>query len=223
MRLLAPLVALLTVILISPIANAQVIQSCVKQNGSLRIVNDQSECRSNETSVPWNQAGEKGDKGDPGDDGEPGQEGPPGPGLLVFDGDGNTLGPLVDFGGGKVTFFREEIDAVMTIDRDGRVELSTQPLHFAEPNCQGPVAFANDTVLNSLVANGSAGVFRLFVAADGPPIVDFDRASFLNQEGTPCTNSAVQIPLVTEMIEVMNSLTLPLEDVPVNIRVGLGP
>ena len=107
----------------------------------------------------------------------------------------------------------------MKVDTDGSVLLSGQPLHFVEMNCEG-TAFANDTPLNILAPNGTPGAFRLFVPVDGPPIMDLDIESSLDGEAR-CTNSDVTISgLTTEMIEVTNTLTLPLEDIPLPIRVG---
>lgn len=60
------------------------IHSCVKQDGTMRIVSASTACKSNERSLDWAVAGTgglqglPGAKGDPGDAGEPGAQGEPG-------------------------------------------------------------------------------------------------------------------------------------------------
>ncbi len=112
MHLLVPFVALLTLVLINSTATAQVIQSCVKQNGNLRIVSSPSDCRSNEAPLSWNL---EGDTGDPGADGETGPEGPPGPSLRAIAGDGTDLGiPLASNSDANFAVFNDELGLVLT-------------------------------------------------------------------------------------------------------------
>jgi hypothetical protein len=71
-----------------------VIHACVKDNGQVRIVNEASECKAQETHIFWNitgpqgQQGQKGDKGDPGAPGAAGAQGPAG-----SEGDTGPAGP----------------------------------------------------------------------------------------------------------------------------------
>ncbi len=62
-----------------------VIHGCyANANGALRVVDNPSSCKSNETALPWNEAGVQGlqgiqgPPGIPGKDGAPGIQGPPG-------------------------------------------------------------------------------------------------------------------------------------------------
>jgi hypothetical protein len=56
-----------------------VIQACVKDNGQVRIVNQASDCKAQETHIQWNIIGSQGPKGDKGDTGATGAIGPTGP------------------------------------------------------------------------------------------------------------------------------------------------
>lgn len=89
-RLKSPLVsaivsALVTASLVGGVAIAQtsstgVITACVGQNGNLRLVDDASECRGQETVITWNQQGPEGPQGPAGGpEGPQGPEGPEGP------------------------------------------------------------------------------------------------------------------------------------------------
>jgi hypothetical protein len=55
------------------------IQGCSqKNNGQLRVIDTDGECRSAEIALEWNQTGPEGQKGDPGPAGPPGPPGPSG-------------------------------------------------------------------------------------------------------------------------------------------------
>ena len=65
-----------------------VIDACYTKSGSsLRIMDSEASCKSNETSLSWNQTGPpgppgpQGEQGPPGPQGPEGPQGPPGPGL----------------------------------------------------------------------------------------------------------------------------------------------
>ena len=76
-----------------------VIHACVKDNGQMRLVNDSSECTTQETYISWNtesQPGVKGDKGDTGPQGPKGDVGPAGP--VGLQGPAGPVGPGVPAG-----------------------------------------------------------------------------------------------------------------------------
>jgi hypothetical protein len=61
-------------------ANDGVIQACANTvNGQLRLLDDGSQCRGNETATSWNQTGPTGDSGPTGQSGATGPTGPIGP------------------------------------------------------------------------------------------------------------------------------------------------
>ena len=59
----------LALLFLSTAASAQVINGCIKSNGTLKIAET---CANNETPISWNVQGPKGDMGDSGMDGAPG-------------------------------------------------------------------------------------------------------------------------------------------------------
>ena len=76
--------------------------ACYKSNGDVRLVSDQSECKSIETPTHWSQTGPQGPKGDKGDPGTPGAKGDKGeqgdPGAPGAKGDPGTPGAKGDKG-----------------------------------------------------------------------------------------------------------------------------
>ncbi len=52
-----------------------VIHACIKNDGLVRIIKNDSQCKSQETPIEWNIMGTRGEKGDPGPQGEPGPQG----------------------------------------------------------------------------------------------------------------------------------------------------
>ena len=83
-------------------ASAQVINGCIKGNGTLKIVADPSDCTSRETPISWNQAGPQGEPGEPGPQGEPGDpEGALQQQLDALQAQTNRL-PIVVDGAGEV-------------------------------------------------------------------------------------------------------------------------
>jgi hypothetical protein len=72
-------------------ATAQVINACVKPNGTLKVVAASGDCASNETPISWNV---QGPQGEPGMDGMDGLDGNAGPSLRILDGAGTVLGIL---------------------------------------------------------------------------------------------------------------------------------
>ncbi len=79
-----------------------VIHGCFKsENGQLRLVSADDECRPSEDAIAWNQAGPQGvpgPKGDTGENGDPGAQGPPGK-----DGTANTPWDIIPTALGVVT------------------------------------------------------------------------------------------------------------------------
>ena len=109
-RLTATIFAVVLLFL-SAAASAQVINACIKPNGTLKVVSAPGDCGSQETPISWNQTGPQGEPGEPGEAGPEGPEGPPGPSLRVFDSNGNNLGlwdGLGNEGGGGFWVFLEE-------------------------------------------------------------------------------------------------------------------
>ena len=56
----------LALLLVSEAASAQVIDGCIKPNGTLKVVTAPGSCGNNEMPISWNVQGPKGDQGDPG-------------------------------------------------------------------------------------------------------------------------------------------------------------
>lgn len=79
-----------------------VINACVKSNGDVRIVNQASDCKNNETYLQWNITGQQGSKGDTGAQGPQGLTGPTGAagsqGPAGPKGDTGVQGPKGDTG-----------------------------------------------------------------------------------------------------------------------------
>ena len=73
-------------------ASAQLIDACVKNDGSLRIVGSPADCRSKESPISWNATGPEGPQGPIGEPGPAGEQGPPGDNLRAIDGNGVDLG-----------------------------------------------------------------------------------------------------------------------------------
>jgi hypothetical protein len=74
--------------------NGGVINACVKDNGQVRIVNQASDCKNQETYIYWNIVGPQGPKGDTGATGLQGAQGLQGPkGDKGDTGDTGAIGP----------------------------------------------------------------------------------------------------------------------------------
>jgi hypothetical protein len=86
----------LVAISISQPTLAQVIDACVKKDGAIRIVGSSADCRSNESAISWNVTGPEGPQGPVGEQGPVGDQGAAGNNLWVVDGNGATVGQLVD-------------------------------------------------------------------------------------------------------------------------------
>lgn len=83
-RLMVMVAVGLAIALLSSVAIASqdgnVIHGCYhNQNGSLRVVDSEQDCKNNETHMTWNQTGPQGLQGLPGPQGEQGIQGPAGP------------------------------------------------------------------------------------------------------------------------------------------------
>lgn len=60
-------------------ANSVVVHTCVQNvSGNIRIVDEKTQCKSNEYALNWNKEGIQGPPGQPGQQGQPGQPGQPG-------------------------------------------------------------------------------------------------------------------------------------------------
>ena len=149
MRLLA-IVALAVCVAISWIPEAAatdgLIHGCVTNNkGMLRVVSDPSGCKSNETPLSWNQAGQQ---GEPGPQGEPGMDGEPGSDaavLRVFDRDGTDLGLFVGYvveeirrPNNSYRVLLEDSEVIVYLDfQSGDLRARFHGIFFEEPACQG--------------------------------------------------------------------------------------
>lgn len=77
---------------LSSVASAQVINGCIKNNGTLKIVADLAQCSSRDTPISWNQQGVPGTDGMDGADGLNGMDGSDAKVLHVFDRNGVDIG-----------------------------------------------------------------------------------------------------------------------------------
>ena len=59
MRLLTVLATVVALVFLSATATAQVINACLKPNGTLKVVSAPGDCASNETPISWNVQGPK--------------------------------------------------------------------------------------------------------------------------------------------------------------------
>ncbi len=116
-------------------ASAEVINGCIKSNGTLKVVADLSQCSSREAPISWNVQGPKGDMGDPGMDGEPG---PAGPSLRALDGAGNVLGLHASgLAGSGGTFLIEDLGLLVPYEL-ARGDIHPREVYFNLPECGGP-------------------------------------------------------------------------------------
>ncbi len=131
MRLLCVLATALALVF-SAAASEQVINGCIKTNGTLKIADT---CSAREMPISWNVQGPPGADGTDGTDGMDGgtgPEGPPGPTLRVIDGAGDVLGIPYD----DRRFFNEEIGASFSIAILLAPSL-LKTLFFDAPGCTG--------------------------------------------------------------------------------------
>ncbi len=75
MSLLKLLLIAFAASLLSTAASAEVINGCIKSNGTLKVVADLSQCSSREMPISWNVQGTQGEPGMDGADGQPGEPG----------------------------------------------------------------------------------------------------------------------------------------------------
>jgi hypothetical protein len=162
------------------------------------------------------EAGIQGLQGAPGPAGPVGPEGPAAPpGLRVADGDGNTLGALIEGSLGGVLFYSQPIDAQVNLDASGNLIRSNHAIHFTETGCTG-AAFLNSgpRVMGVLLNGGTTD--RLFVVSGARPTVLPSIGSHLLNENCideDQTGNAT-IPL--------REVTLPFET-PVPLPIGIEP
>src|SRR3990172_7725198 len=166
----ALVMALCVSLLAATHARGQVINACAKPNGNLRLVDDSTACRRNETPLSWSVQGPKGDKGDPGTPGMDGERGSP-DGARVFDGDGRDIGVPISSGlDAQLPGRFDEIllnsgVVVRLVERfRGSVpgfELARERIVYTERNCQGIGYFSgsggalgNRVILNVREASG---------------------------------------------------------------------
>ena len=153
---------------------AQVINACVKPNGTLKVTTTAGNCGNNESPISWNVQGPQGSKGDPGDpgmDGEPGSPGPPGPALHVFAANGTDIGLSV----GEVGLRDAGVFKVLLIDsgilielsnKDGTLQTASRPLLFEEEGCPTtgtPFVTVHGGTPGALFMNGTEPDLRYFI------------------------------------------------------------
>jgi len=87
--------------------NENLVHSCLKESGNVRIVGANGLCRDNETSKHWaitgpqGPQGETGEQGPQGIQGPEGPEGPAGPSIVVLDALGAEVGRVMDVSGNE--------------------------------------------------------------------------------------------------------------------------
>jgi hypothetical protein len=91
-RLFADLAVTLVALAFASAASAQVINGCIKTNGTLKIVTGPADCSARETPISWNQQGPQGEPGPAGEPGLPGEPGAEAEVLHVFDNNGVDVG-----------------------------------------------------------------------------------------------------------------------------------
>ena len=208
--------ALFSITLCLP-ASAQVIDACVKNDGSLRIVSSPTDCRSKESPISWNATGQEGPQG------PIGEQGPAGNNLWVVDGNGATVGQLVDLdihdgSAPYLTFYLASVQAVAEVrfhdGKLGETGTSNRPtLYFTEPDCQG-MAYTTLINIGIVMSVTVDNVTRYFVDRPGQEnaFVQVSKAqngdcSSVNQ---PSLISGVPAENVTGLIDVTFPLQLPL-------------
>lgn len=180
------LLAVLAAFLFAPLtASAQVINACVKNGGTLKIVADPAQCNAADTPLSWNVQGPQGPPGEPGQpgmEGAPGAQGPPGPVLHVFDALGNDLGLYVNredefvFDNSRaqalaVMVFNQELGLHLEFEtRTGKYLLSRPTFFFTQPNCEG-AAFIGEEIGSSLVRPNIGDNSAFFVSADQTTLI----------------------------------------------------
>lgn len=195
-------------------ASAQIIDACIKNDGSLRIVGSPADCRSKESPISWNATGPEGPQG------PVGEQGPAGNNLWVVDGNGTTVGQLVDWKTFKygsfpfVTIYLDSAGAIAHVDRrDGKLHLASShhiiSLFFDGGGCEG-LAYAFPADAGELIPNGN--FTRFYVARPGalvqPTLFSVAENGVCRAGGT----TAAHIPAeeVTGLLEVTFPVPLPI-------------
>jgi hypothetical protein len=143
-------VSLLAALLLTPLAaSAQVINACVKNGGTIKIVADPTQCSQGDTPLSWNVQGPQGEPGTPG---EPGMDGEPGSDaevLHVFDAMGTDIGLLVSVDGDRVSVRLPNLGVVValmipfaTLQIGPPTEI--RDLVYLTPDCTGPAYMLAD-------------------------------------------------------------------------------
>ena len=214
-------------------ASAQVINGCIKSNGTLKIVANPADCTSRETPISWNQEGPQGEPGEPG---EPGIDGSDANVLHVFDANNVELGPLIEFSfGGNVGFYSAPLDTLVRVtEHYGQIQSGLHVrIFFAEFNCQGaafvepdnpPATFLID---QRLWVAGVPGGTRFYTQDPGvvENVPTLSRSGTTNSDaGASCDDFLVvrNLPIAKPLIDVTGGLPFSVP-IPGPFRVGLPP
>ena len=201
----------LAIVATSAPATAQVIDACVKNDGSLHIVEGSADCRKNETPISWNAAGPAGPQGPAGD------RGPAGDNLVVIDGSGNVVGQLVSmsYRGGDpyLVIYLDSVQAVVGVGllRGSLQEVFGPILIFGDPACRGP-AFVDEQHAGYLlpVVRTDETARRFFVGRPGP-LTRVAIGSISGTNGVCRSTSGANEFLVAEEVTDLLDVTFPLE------------
>lgn len=198
-------------------ASAQVINGCIKGNGTLKIVADPSDCSSRETPISWSQ------KGKP---------------LRVFDRDGTDLGLFVDHVSDETLrpnnsyrVLLEDSEVVVHLDiPSGDLRPRVHGIFFDEPACQGIAHLIQDgdefrVPPGELFTNDDEiqdGPVRYFIGERGVPIRPVTLLSLLSNT---CGGSIppTVLPVIPANEVSLSDLGLDAAPFPAPLYVGLPP
>ena len=109
--------------------------------------------------------------------------------LIVIDGNGDELGPYIDYlGVGEFRVFFEALSAILLVNAEfGLVVGVPRSVFFDLPNCEGQ-PYASQSILNALLIAGPTNARRFFVPADAPLVGTIEVASILGGS-TTCQNT----------------------------------
>jgi hypothetical protein len=227
MRLLFVLFAMLFA---QPLAaSAQVIHACVKNGGTIKIVEDPAQCGGGDTSLSWNVQGLQGPPGEPGQpgmDGTPGPQGPPGPSLRVFDAVGADVGLYVSQVTGLVgiRIYREDLGVFLDFTTyDAALSFVSGEVSFSEPDCMGAawvVGMPPGLVFRAPI-NGPGGSPYFYVPAREP--IRAVPTPSGSRSGSTCSNIAFVVELALPAIELPASAFAFVESLVPPLYVGLPP
>ncbi|MFC1594890.1 hypothetical protein ACFL3E_00495 [Patescibacteria group bacterium] len=213
-------------------ANAEEINACIKQSGSVYIIGPKpdfikQECKANHSTLTFNTegptgpTGPQGPQGDEGDTGDVGPQGPTGPegpqgiagtSIHIFDGSGRDLGILVGWhASNQPETYVEEIDAIVGLVMQSNTnppQITTKGtgLDYSQLDCQGePFAGGNKLYQRIYRASGDS---RLWVV----DIMIGDQTSLSRyDEILGCRNLAT--PASVPNARLFREITLPFPEI----------